>query len=297
MYLMSLEEILAYSIEKNAADINIVEDMPLSFRINKSIVKMKENVIDKEIARMAVRQLTDSDASYAELYKPAPIDGSYKFTYKNRDYYFRYNISLTERRIAISIRKLINEVPDFHKIQMDEPNMMKFVEKMNRVEEGLFLIVGATGSGKSTTIVTALDYIMKNNPIKVISLEAPIEFYFDDSKYENSIILQREIGKDTDSFYQGLVDAMRQNPDVIFVGEIRDKRTAEAALNAALTGHMVVATLHASGIDKTFDRMKYLLEGVTDDFSFISGIVYQKLVKDPALGVKAVRDVYINEEN
>jgi len=297
MYLMNLEEILAYSIEKNAADINIIEDMPLSFRINKSIVKMRENVIDKEIARMAVRQLTDSDASYAELYKPAPIDGSYKFSYKNKNYYFRYNISLTERRIAISIRKLINEVPDFRKIQMDEPNMMKFLEKMNRVEEGLFLVVGATGSGKSTTIVTALDYIMKNNPIKVISLEAPIEFYFDDSKYENSIILQREIGKDTDSFYQGLVDAMRQNPDVIFVGEIRDKRTAEAALNAALTGHMVVATLHASGIDKTFDRMKYLLEGVTNDFSFISGIVYQKLVKDQTLGVKAVRDVYINEEN
>ena len=295
MYLMNLEEILAYSIEKSATDINIIEDTPLLFRINKSIIKIKENIVDKEIVRMAVRQLTNSDASYAELYKPASIDGSYKFKYRGKNYYFRYNISLAERKIAISIRKLINEVPSFNKIQMDKPDMMAFVKKMNKIEEGLFLIVGATGSGKSTTIVTSLDYIMKNNSIKVISLEAPIEFYFDNSKYNNSIILQREIGKDTESFYQGLVDAMRQTPDVIFVGEIRDKRTAEAALNAALTGHMVVATLHASGIDKTFDRMKYLLEGVTDDFSFISGIVYQKLVKDANLGVKAVRNVFIRK--
>jgi len=173
--------------------------------------------------------------------------------------------------------------------------MMEYVEKMNRIPEGLFLIVGATGSGKSTTIVTALDYLLKNNAIKLITLEAPIEFYFDDSNYENSIVLQREIGKDVESFYQGLVDAMRQNPDVIFVGEIRDRKTAEAALNAALTGHMVVATLHASGIEKTFDRMKYLLDGVTDDFSFIEGIVFQKLIKDKTLGVKAVRDVYLKK--
>jgi len=295
LYLSNLKEILAYAIEKNAADINIVEEMPLSFRIDKSIVKLKENIIQKEVARNAVRELTHSDSTYVDLYKPVPIDGSYKFTYMNKNYYFRYNITLAERRIALSIRKLINEVPDFSKIQMDEPGMMEYVEKMNRIPEGLFLIVGATGSGKSTTIVTALDYLLKNNAIKLITLEAPIEFYFDDSTYENSIVLQREIGKDVESFYQGLVDAMRQNPDVIFVGEIRDRKTAEATLNAALTGHMVVATLHASGIEKTFDRMKYLLDGVTDDFSFIEGIVFQKLVKDETLGVKAVRDIYLKK--
>ena len=295
LYLSNLKEILAYAIEKNAADINIVEEMPLSFRIDKSIVKLKENIIQKEVARSAVRELTHSDSAYVDLYKPVPIDGSYKFTYMNKNYYFRYNITLAERRIALSIRKLINEVPDFSKIQMDEPGMMEYVEKMNRIPEGLFLIVWATGSGKSTTIVTALDYLLKNNAIKLITLEAPIEFYFDDSNYENSIVLQREIGKDVESFYQGLVDAMRQNPDVIFVGEIRDRKTAEAALNAALTGHMVVATLHASGIEKTFDRMKYLLDGVTDDFSFIEGIVFQKLIKDKTLGVKAVRDVYLKK--
>ena len=230
------------------------------------------------------------------MYKPSALDGSYKFRYKEQNYYFRYNISLAERKIAISIRKLINKVPNFKSIQMDEPKMLEFIGKANKIEEGLFLIVGATGSGKSTTIVTMLDYIMKNNAIKTISLESPIEFYFDNSNYENSIILQREIGKDTESFYQGLVDAMRQNPDVIFVGEIRDQKTAQAALNAALTGHMVVATLHASSIDKTFDRMKFLLEGVTNDFSFISGIVYQKLQKDKILGVKAIRDVYIKKD-
>jgi twitching motility protein PilT len=295
LYLSNLKEILAYAIEKNAADINIIEEMPLSFRINKSIVKLKENIIQKEVARNAVRELTCSDSAYVDLYKPIPIDGSYKFTYMNKNYYFRYNITLAERKIALSIRKLINEVPDFSNIQMNEPNMIKYIERMNKIPEGLFLIVGATGSGKSTTIVTALDYILKNNAIKLITLESPIEFYFNDSNYEDSIVLQREIGKDVESFYQGLVDAMRQNPDVIFVGEIRDKKTAEAALNAALTGHMVVATLHASGINKTFDRMKYLLDGITDDFSFIEGIVFQKLIKDEKLGVKAVRDVYLKK--
>ena len=291
-----LEDILAYAIEVNAGDINITEEDNLFFRIGKEIKEIENTYINREQIQAIVLKLTENNAAYVDLYKPSEIDGSYKMTYRNKEWFFRYNISLATNKVHISIRKLIEAIPDFHKIQMDEPKMMEFLEDMNQIKEGLYLVVGATGSGKSTTIVTALDYIMKNNNIKVITLEAPIEFYFNKRNYKNTVILQREIGKDTPSFYQGLVAAMRQNPDVIFVGEIRDKQTAEAALNASLTGHMVVATLHAKSVEKTKERMKYLLDGITNDFDFINGIVYQKLVKDPQLGVKAVRDIFLNKK-
>jgi len=296
LYTGRLEDILAYAIEQNAGDINITEEDTLSFRIGKDIKEIPGTFINRDQAQQIVLKLTQNNAAYVDLYKPSEIDGSYKMHYKNKDWFFRYNISLASNKVHISIRKLIEAIPDFHKIQMDEPKMMEFLNDMNQVKEGLYLVVGATGSGKSTTIVTALDYIMKNNNVKVITLEAPIEFYFNKKNYPNTVILQREVGKDTNSFYQGLVAAMRQNPDIIFVGEIRDKQTAEAALNASLTGHMVVATLHAKSIEKTKERMQYLLDGITNDFDFINGIVYQKLVKDPELGVRAIRDVYIKKD-
>jgi len=234
-------------------------------------------------------------AKKIDVYQKVALDGSYVLMFNNEEFYFRYNISLTVQKVHITIRKLINKIPKFEDIQIVTKEELEFIERINDNKTGLYLLVGATGSGKTTTIVTILDYVLKNNKIKAISLEEPIEFYFKNKNYKNSIIVQREVHKDTKSFYDGLVEAMRQNPDLIFVGEIRDKDTAIAALNAALTGHVVIATLHAKSIEKTNARFKYLLDGVTDDMDFIQGIIFQKLIKENNK-IKAFREVFVNKE-
>jgi len=291
--LFDINNILIFAIKNNASDINITTNLNVSFRINGDIVKsdlsptltLVNNYIDK---------ITESTTKKIDVFRGEAIDGSYLINYKDEEYYFRYNIVLSNNRIHITIRKLINKIPEFKDIQIINDKELTFIEKINKLNTGLYLLVGATGSGKTTTIVTILDYILKNNKIKAISLEEPIEFYFNNDNYQNSLIIQREVNKDTESFYTGLVEAMRQNPDVIFVGEIRDKNTALAALNASLTGHVVIATLHAKSIEKTKERFKYLLDEITKDFDFIQGIIFQKLIKENGK-LKAIRDVYINE--
>lgn len=290
--LFDINNILIQGINNNASDINITSDENLYFRLNGDInkVELKPTI---NLLNMYVDKLTLNQAKKIDIYNKESIDGSYIFNYQNKNYYFRYNIGLSNLKIHITIRKLIEAIPKFEDIQLNSEKELQFVEKINKLVNGLYLLVGATGSGKSTTIVTILDYILKNNKIKVISLEEPIEFYFK-NEYQNSFVVQREIGRDTKSFYSGLVEAMRQNPDVIFVGEIRDMQTAEAALNAALTGHVVLGTLHAKSIEKTKDRLKYLLNNITNDFDFLSGIMYQKLYKENENDkLKAIRDVYV----
>ena len=158
----------------------------------------------------------------------------------------------------------------------------KFLDVCMELKEGLNICVGATGSGKSTTLATIIHEQLLSKPIKTITLEAPIEYYFPTKKYikNNSIIIQREIPIDSSSFELGLRAAMRQNPDVIFVGEIRDPETAQAALQAANTGHTVMATLHAASAAKAFERLKFLVGNVTNDYSFITSIMFQKLIKE-----------------
>jgi twitching motility protein PilT len=288
-----LKYYLQEMIDLNAGDLNITEGENISFRVGVDIVKKEDSRVSKEVIQNVVKDITGTDSSLIDLFKPKELDGSYRFSHKGKYYYFRYNISLTVRTIHLSIRKLASSIPSYETIQLDSEEMKPFVEDFKLIKEGLYLIVGATGSGKSTTIITLIDTILKESKIKTITLESPIEYYFNSLSYKNSIILQREVGRDTESFYTGLVAAMRQNPDVIFVGEIRDKDTAEAVMNAALTGHMVVATLHAKSVEKTVDRMKYLLGDITNDFDFINGIVYQKLSKVDGK-VIARRNVKVN---
>lgn len=290
-----IRNILKYAILVNGSDINLTANLNISLRINGDIVKIPHTP-NSILMNNYVDVLTESTSKKIDVYRQEAIDGSYVLTYKEENYYFRYNIVLSNHNIHITIRKLINKIPKFEDIQITTKDELEFVERINSKRTGLYLLVGATGSGKTTTIVTILDYVLKNNKIKTISLEEPIEFYFNNNDYENSIVIQREIGKDTQSFYSGLVEAMRQNPDIIFVGEIRDKNTAIAALNASLTGHVVIATLHAKSIEKTYERFKYLLDGVTEDLDFIQGIIFQSLEKNKENKIVAIRKVYVNDE-
>lgn len=297
--LYTLEGILQEAIDKNAADINITTNEYLSFRVAGDIEINKSVKYTSTLVFSFIEKLTSSEKTTIDLFQAIEQDGSYIFQSNNGEYSFRYNISLSKKTNAhISIRKLINQIPTFEEIQLDDVHITPFVDNLKDLTTGLYLIVGATGSGKSTTIVTILDTVMKLNKIKVVTLEAPIEYYFNSASYEDSIIVQKEVGRDTLTFDTGLRAAMRQNPDVIFVGEIRDRPTAEAALQAALTGHVVVATLHAKSVDKTKQRLNFLLDGIiaANEFDFLRGIVFQKLKKTEENKIIATRDVWLNAD-
>ena len=288
---MNLEKILDKCIELNASDINITSEQHLAMRINRDIFIFNdyEHHLSVYDVQDICTKITGGNNYLISLYSPMEKDGSYQYRYykdekddEGKIYYFRYNISLTAGEIHITIRKLIDEVLSVEKIGLDSGEGKKFLDVCMELKEGLNICVGATGSGKSTTLATIIHEQLLSKPIKTITLEAPIEYYFPTKKYikNNSIIIQREIPIDSSSFELGLRAAMRQNPDVIFVGEIRDPETAQAALQAANTGHTVMATLHAASAAKAFERLKFLVGNVTNDYSFITSIMFQKLIKE-----------------
>lgn len=292
---ITLEDIIKYGIEINASDINITEDNFLACRVKKSIIINKDMMIYRDYMTSITEDLTNDSAVTSKIFNAVEQDGS--FTYKHSDgmdYYFRYNIALTQGLRHITIRKLINTIPSKESIGLDKNEGLDFYNICMKQKEGLYLVIGATGSGKSTTLTCVVDGLLRTG-IKCITLEAPIEFHYDVYLYNkfNSIIIQREVEKDTLSFEQGLRAAMRQNPDVILVGEIRDPASAVAALQAANTGHVVLATLHASSVDLAIERMKWMVQNITNDFSFLKAVMFQRLDKTPDGNVVAYRDLKI----
>lgn len=303
---MTLHEILQLSIDYDASDINITAEQPLSMRINRDmkIFKEYEYYISTYDAQDVCAAISGNESILVDLYAPEEKDGSYSFKTEIEDndgnlidkvYYFRYNIALSGGEIHLTIRKLIDDILPKEKILLNEGEGLKFFNACMLLKEGLNICVGATGSGKSTTLATIIHEQLLSKPIKTVTLESPIEYFFPTSKYidSNSIIIQREVPIDSPSFLSGLRAAMRQNPDVIFVGEIRDKETAQAAMQAANTGHTVMATLHASSAQMAYERLQYLVGDVTNDYSFITSIMFQKLVKENGI-VTPVRETIVN---
>lgn len=294
-----LDEILEMAIKKNASDINITSDEYISMRINRDLVIYNDYqyLISQYVAQDIIIQLTKSNSAMITLFNPSEMDGSYILIIDDKEYYFRFNIALSISRIHITIRKLIDKIYTVEEMNLDHGPGLRFLEKSLSMKEGLNLLVGATGSGKSTTLATIIDRQMMLGNNKVITLEAPIEYHFTSKRYidSNSIIIQREVGIDTTSFDNGVRAAMRQNPDIIFIGEIRDFATANAAIQAANSGHVVMATLHAKSAKLGIERIKFLVGGTTNDWTFINSIMFQKLIKQDGKIIPE-RETLIDEE-
>ncbi len=160
---------------------------------------------------------------------------------------FRINVFRTRGRSAIAARRVNNTILNFEDLRL--PPVM---EQVSKHHQGLVLLAGVTGSGKSTTIASMLDYINQQRACHIVTIEDPIEYLFQDSK---AIINQREVGIDVPNFSEGLRALVRENPDVVLIGEMRDKETFEAALQAAETGHLVFGTIHASSASQAFGRI------------------------------------------
>jgi twitching motility protein PilT len=160
---------------------------------------------------------------------------------------FRVNLFRARGRMSLVARRVNNNIPNFEKLGL--PPIMA---ELTQYEQGIIILAGVTGSGKSTTIASMLQYINERERMHIVTIEDPIEFTFTDDK---SIFNQREIGIDVIDFHKALKDAVRQDPDIILVGELRDQETFSAALHAAETGHLVFGTIHASSAPSTISRI------------------------------------------
>jgi twitching motility protein PilT len=199
---------------------------------------------------------------------------------------FRVNLFKQRGRLSLVARRVINKIPTFDKL-----NLPPSIEKLCHFDQGMIVLAGVTGSGKSTTIAAMLDYINQRERVHILTIEDPIEYLFADKK---AVINQREIGLDVLDWSTALKHAVRQDPDVILVGEMRDRETFEAGINAAETGHLVFGTIHASTAPSTIGRILDLFpadihQAMRQSLAFnLKAIVCQKLLPSIRPGVQRV---------
>src|SRR6266852_4708924 len=241
---MELNEILQVALRGGASDIHLKAGLPPMFRVDGNLVPLKDarRLPPEEISRMAFGIMNDYQK---EKFKAQnELDLAYGVPGLGR---FRVNVFQQRGTIGVVLR-----VIPFKISTIDQLLLPKVLEKIASEQRGLILVTGTTGSGKSTTLAAMVDHINSNETCHIMTIEDPIEFLIRDKR---SIVNQREVGVDTLSFAQALKSALRQDPDVILVGEMRDLETIETALTAAETGHLVMSTLHTLDATETINRI------------------------------------------
>lgn len=240
---MHLSQILKEAVQQKASDIHLKAKVPPMFRINKELVPSNLSVITVEDLERFISELVPQKK--IELFKESKeIDLAYTLDEVGR---FRINIFYQKGLPGIVIRRVKSEFSNFSELGL--PDVLK---KICEYKQGIIIVCGPARSGKSTTIASMLDYINSTKRLHIITVEDPIEFLHEDKM---STIDQREIGIDTESYTTALKYVMREDPDVVFIGELRDKETFNVALNVAETGHLIFTTLHASGAGYAVERI------------------------------------------
>ncbi len=238
-----LSKFLRIGLERGASDIHFqVGNLPL-YRFNGNLVELRYKVLEPEDTEAMARMLLEGDPRGEDM-DWNEVDLAYELEGEGR---FRVNISRQRRAFNIVLRVIPLQVKTF-----DELNLPGVLREISTIRRGYVLVTGATGMGKSTTLATMLNEINRTQKSKIITIEDPIEFVF---THDKSIITQREVGTDTASFPDALRAALRQDPDVIMVGEMRDLQTVDTSLKAAETGHLVFSTIHTSDVASTINRL------------------------------------------
>ena len=240
---MTIQELLKFTVSANASDLHISAGSVPMIRVHGQMKKLNLPRSTEEEVRELIYS-TMNHAQKAIFEEKLEIDFSTKLDDNTR---FRVNAFHQINGLGVAFRVIPNEIKSF-----DELNLPDVLSRLAMRQKGLILVTGPTGSGKSTTLATMVDYINEHKHCHIITVEDPIE-YVHTSK--NSLINQRELGHDTWSFTAALRSALREDPDVILVGEMRDLETVSLALTAAETGHLVLATLHTSSATKSIDRI------------------------------------------
>lgn len=245
---MTIFDLIDEVAEKQASDLHLVAGATPALRINGELIfTEKEKLKPDDVKKLSYELLNDERRMKFE--KENELDFSYSYMNERRNIFCRFRVNLYIQRgsVALALRFITNQIKSFTDLGL--PTILKDIARKKR---GLILITGATGSGKSTTLATIVDLINSERSCHIITLEDPIEYFH---SHKKSLVSQREIGQDTSSFSFALRETLRQDPDVILVGEMRDLETIGIAITAAETGHLVLATLHTTDAVQTIDRI------------------------------------------
>ena len=239
----NLDEILIQSVKVKASDIHLTTGRPPSYRIDGVLAPIEGERLTPQMLEDILMPLMDV-RHREELQNNGQTDFAYAISGVGR---FRVNVFKQRGTLASVMRSLPFNIPE-----PEELGIPAEVVEMTTRKRGLILVTGPTGSGKSTTLASLIHVINRNYPYHIITLEDPIEYLH---RHDKSVVNQREIGSDSTNYAQALRAALREDPDVILVGEMRDLETISTAITAAETGHLVFSTLHTIGADKTIDRI------------------------------------------
>lgn len=239
----SLDEILRMSVEEKASDIHFTAGCPPYYRIDGVLTPLKGDKLQPTDLEALLLPILDN-RHRNELETNGQTDMAYAIPGVGR---FRVNVYKQRGTLASAMRCLPFSIPD-----ADSLGIPAEVQALTAKKRGLVLVTGPTGSGKSTTLASLVDIMNRKYPYHIITIEDPIEYLH---RHQYSMVNQREIGSDSNDYAQALRAALREDPDVILVGEMRDLETISTALTAAETGHLVLSTLHTIGADKTIDRI------------------------------------------
>jgi len=241
---MEIKDLLQLSVDRVASDLHIISGVPPYLRVEGVLSPVPgEGVVTPEIVSKYLKDILSSE-QLERLTVNKEIDFSLPFSQKAR---FRVNAYTQKNSFAVAFRRIPLEIP-----KIDELGLPKLLHSFTNLRQGFVLVTGPTGHGKSTTIAAMLDEINSSRSEHIVTIEDPIEFIF---KPRRSIISQREMGFDTHSWQIALRSALREDPDVVLVGEMRDYETIASALTVAETGHLVFATLHTNSAAQTIDRI------------------------------------------
>ncbi len=270
---MDLTQLLAFSMKNNASDLHLSANSPPIIRVRGDMKKVKSDKLSSDEIRTMLYSVM-SEEQRATYEREMDLDFAIAFGDTAR---FRVNAFNTRNGAAAVFRTIPHEVPT-----MEELNLPPAIRNFAELEKGLVLVTGATGSGKSTTLAALINHINATKNKHILTIEDPVEFFHTSNK---CLVNHREIERDTNSFRSALKSALREDPDVILVGEMRDYETISLAMTAAETGHLVLGTLHSNTANKTIDRIidvfpsgdKEMVRAMLS--SALEGVVAQKLLK------------------
>jgi twitching motility protein PilT len=283
----SLQQLLKTMVDNGASDLHITRGSPPQIRLDGNLVKLKTEPLTPDDTKAICYSIL-TDAQKAQFEENNELDMSFGIKGLAR---FRANIFVQQQAVAGAFRLIPFKIRGFHEL-----GLPPVVSELCKKPRGLILVTGPTGSGKSTTLAAMIDKLNTDDHGHIVTIEDPVEFLHE---HKNCIVNQREVGSDTHSFKKALKSILRQDPDIVLVGELRDLETIEAALTIAETGHICFGTLHTNGCVSTINRIidafpAYQQPQIRAQLSLVlEGVLSQSLIPKPGGGRALVLEVMV----
>jgi twitching motility protein PilT len=285
--MLNFQDYFKQAIDKGASDLHLVAGNKPALRVDGELIFIGEEPIEQKFLESSLVLILDANRT-----KAFNTNRELDFSIEIFGQRFRINLHFQSGEIGMSARYIKGKIPT-----PEEMNFTEAMVRMTQLKDGLILVTGPSGCGKSTTLATMVDMINQDRTSHIVTVEDPIEYIFQDKK---SIVEQREVGYDTLTFANALKYVLRQDPNVIMIGEMRDSETIEAALTAAETGHLVISTLHTNSAPESISRIvdsfpSHRRQQVLVQLSIVlRGVISQQLIPKVGGGLVAAREIMIN---